>query len=251
MLDILPYNIDIIIRSMKPTAKLSFKITAGLLTPLIRLITRLEIKGRENLPQQGPIIAICNHIHLLDPIIHIISILPRDSIFMAKEELFRPWPVPLFAIIMKIVDALRVPRRGTDAERREVIEKALIVLAEGHVLGVYPEGTRSDTGKLKLAHPGAARMALRSGAPLIPISIYGTEKLRGIGWLTHPRVVVTFGKPFYLPRQDREPSFTKINELTNLIMEQLCHVLPPEYHGQYSKQAVSPQPEEEKSDPLT
>lgn len=224
---------------MKPTAKLSFKIAAGLLAPLVKLITRLEIKDRENLQPEGPIIAICNHINLLDPIIHIISILPRDSIFMAKEELFRFWPVPFFAILMRIVDALRVPRRGTDAERREVIEKALVVLSEGHVLGVYPEGTRSGTGKLKPAHPGAARLALRSGAPLIPISIYGTEKLRGIGWLTHPRVVVTFGKPFYLPQQDREPSFTKINELTNLIMEQLCHILPPEYHGAYSKEDIS------------
>ncbi len=99
---------------MKPTAKLSFKITAAILVPLINAIVRLEIKGRENLPPEGPIIAICNHIHLFDPIIHIMSILPRDSIFLAKEELFRPWPIPLFAILMKVTDALRVPQNAAD-----------------------------------------------------------------------------------------------------------------------------------------
>jgi len=67
--------------------------------------------------------------------------------------------------------------RGTDAERREVIEKALVVLSEGHVLGVYPEGTRSGTGKLKPAHPGAAGWLCAAVLPN-PISIYGTEKLR-------------------------------------------------------------------------
>jgi 1-acyl-sn-glycerol-3-phosphate acyltransferase len=226
---------------MKPTAKLSFKITAAILVPLIKAIVRLEIRGRGNLPPAGAIIAICNHIHLFDPIIHIMSILPRDSIFLAKEELFRPWPIPLFAILMKVTDALRVPRRGTNEERKEVMEKSLMVLVEGHVLGIYPEGTRSGTGKLDLAHPGAVRLALRSGAPLIPISIYGTEKIKGIGWITRPKVVVTFGKPFYLPKLDREPSFTRIQELSNLIMGQLCNVLPPEYHGKYSKQAAQPQ----------
>ena len=229
----LVYNSSI---SMKPTAKLSFKITAGILIPLARMLVRLDIRGRENLPPQGPIIAICNHIHLLDPILHIIAILPRDSIFLAKEELFRPLPNPFFFILMKVVDAIRVPRRGTDEERREVIEKSLKVLEEGLVLGIYPEGTRSETAQLNLANPGAARLALRSGAPLIPISIYGTEKLSGAGWLKRPRVVITFGKPFHLPRPDREPSFTRVQQLTAMLMEQLCAILPPEYHGKYGKQ---------------
>jgi 1-acyl-sn-glycerol-3-phosphate acyltransferase len=221
---------------MRPTAKLSFKITAVILVPLARALVRLEIRDRENLPAQGPVIAICNHIHLLDPILHIISILPRDSIFLAKEELFRPLPNPFFFVLMKIVDAICVPRRGTDDERREVIEKSLRVLEEGLVLGIYPEGTRSETAQLNLANPGATRLALRSGAQLIPISIYGTEKLSGIGWLKRPRVVITFGKIFHLPRPEREPSFTKIQQLTGILMEQLCAILPSQYHGIYSKQ---------------
>jgi 1-acyl-sn-glycerol-3-phosphate acyltransferase len=226
---------------MKPTAKLSFKITRAIVVLLLKAVIRLEIKGRENLPPKGAIIAVCNHIHLFDPVIHIVSILPRDSIFLAKEELFRFWPVPIFAVIMRVVDALPVPRRGTPEERREVLEKSLNILKEDLVLGIYTEGTRSNTGKLNMANPGATRLALRSGVPLIAVSIYGTEKLRGIGWLTRPRVIVTFGKLFYLPKQDREPSFTRVQQLTNLIMEQLCNVLPSEYHGYYSKQTVPQQ----------
>lgn len=225
-----------LVETMKPTAKLSFKITAAIVGALLKLVTRLEVRGKENLPAEGALIAICNHMHLFDSVIHIYTILPRDSIFLAKEELFRPWPNPLFLLVMKVADALPVPRRGSNEERRGVIQKSLDVLAEGHVLGVYPEGTRSKTGELQLANPGAARLALRSGAPLMPISIYGTEKLRGAGWFSRPRVVVTFGKPFYLPQQDREPSFTKIQQLSTMIMEQLRDILPPQYHGKYSKQ---------------
>jgi 1-acyl-sn-glycerol-3-phosphate acyltransferase len=224
---------------MKPTAKLSFKITAAIVIPLVNALIRLEIRGKENLPLSGPVIAICNHVHLLDPLIHIISILPRDSIFLAKEELFRFWPMPLFPLLMKITDALPVPRHGTPEEIREVLERSLKVLEEGHVLGIFPEGTRSTTGKLIPANPGATRLALRSGAQLIALSIYGTEKLKGFGWLSRPRVVVTFGKPFFLPKQDHEPSFTRVMLLTDFIMEQLCAVLPQQYHGYYSKEAVA------------
>ena len=224
---------------MKPTAKLSFKITVAIIAPLLRLIVRLEIRGKENLPAAGPLIAICNHMHLFDAVIHIYSILPRDSIFLAKEELFRLWPNPLFLILMKITDAMPVSRRGTNEERKEVIQQALQVLAEGHVLGIYPEGMRSKTGELQLANPGAVRLALRSGVPLIPISICGTEKLRGMGWFIRPRVVVTFGKLFYLPKLDREPSFTKVQQLSVFIMEHLRDILPPQYHGMYRKQPVT------------
>ncbi len=105
----------------RPTAKISFKIARGLLEALFRVMTRFEVRGRENLPQTGPIIAVCNHVHLIDPISHIISILPRDSIFMAKEELFRYWPIPIFRILMDIAEAFPVRRRGAPEERQQAM----------------------------------------------------------------------------------------------------------------------------------
>ena len=226
---------------MKPTSKISFKIVVVVVGALLKILIRRKVKGKENLPPNGAIIAVCNHVHLVDPLIHIISILPRDSIFMAKEELFRTWPMPLFPLLMNIAEAYPVHRRGTLEEREEALRKAEKVLAEGLVFGIYPEGTRSRTAKLKTAYHGVAKIALGSGAPLIPVGIYGTEKLKGIGWISRPEVTVSFGKPFNLPIVGAAPTNSQFQELTGFIMEQLCTVLPPEYHGRYGKQS-SPDP---------
>ena len=217
----------------RPTAKISFKIASGLLEALFRVMTRFEIRGRENLPQNGPIIAVCNHVHLIDPISHIISILPRDSIFMAKEELFRYWPIPIFRILMDTAEAFPVRRRGTPEERQQAMRYAEKVLAEGLVFGMYPEGTRSKTGQLKEAYHGCAIIALRTGAPLIPVCIWGTEKLKGMGWLSRPKVTISFGQPFTLPAIEGEPTNDQLKPLTDYIMQQLARGLPPEYRGKY------------------
>ena len=218
---------------IRPTSKLSLKVAEASFRALFRVMTRLEITGRENLPQNGPIIAVCNHLHMIDPVLHIIAILPRDSIFMAKEELFRYWPIPLFRILMDIAEAFPVRRRGTPEERQQAMRHAEKVLAKGLVFGMYPEGTRSKTGKLKEAYHGCAIIALRSGAPLIPVCIWGTEKLKGIGWLSRPKITISFGQPFTLAALDGEPTNDQLKPLTDHIMRQLACGLPPEYRGKY------------------
>jgi 1-acyl-sn-glycerol-3-phosphate acyltransferase len=218
---------------VRPTSKVSFKIVQPIVEAALRSIIRFEIRGRENLPQNGPIIAVFNHLNLIDPPLHIISILPRDSIVMAKEELFRYWPIPIFRILMDIAEAFPVRRRGTPEERQEAMQYAERVLAEGLVFGIYPEGTRSRTGHLKEAYDGCAIIALRSGAPLIPVCIWGTDKLKGIGWLSRPKVTISFGQPFNLPPVDGEPTKDQLKSLTEYIMQQLARGLPPEYRGKY------------------
>ena len=218
---------------LRPTSKVSFKIVQPIVEAVLRSIIRLQIRGRENLPPNGPIIAVFNHLNLIDPPLHIISILPRDSIVMAKEELFRYWPIPIFGILMRIAEAFPVRRRGTAEERQEAMRHAEKVLAEGLVFGMYPEGTRSKAGHLKEAYHGCAIIALRSGAPLIPVCIWGTEKLKGIGWLSRPKVTISFGQPFNLPPVDGEPSKDQLKSLTDYIMKQLASGLPPEYRGRY------------------
>jgi 1-acyl-sn-glycerol-3-phosphate acyltransferase len=217
----------------RPTPKISFKIARRLVEWVLRAFIRLEIKDKENLPPEGPIIAAFNHLNLIDPPLHIISILPRDSIVMAKEELFFYWPIPLFRILMDIAEAYPVRRRGTAEERRMAIKYAEDVLAKGLVFGIYPEGTRSKLGYLKEAYTGCALLALRTGVPLIPVSIQGTEKLKGIGWLTRPKVTITFGKPFTLPPMTGRQTEQKLRELTDYIMSKIAGVLPAEYRGRY------------------
>jgi 1-acyl-sn-glycerol-3-phosphate acyltransferase len=200
---------------------------------ILRIFIRLEIKGKENLPANGPIIAVFNHLNLIDPPLHIISIVPRDSIIMAKEELFYYWPIPIFRILMDVAEAYPVRRRGTLEERQVAMKYAEEVLAKGLLFGIYPEGTRSKAGCLKEAYHGCALIALSTGAPLIPVSIRGTERLKGIGWLTRPKVTITFGKPFSLPSVQDEPTEEQLKELTEYIMGKVATILPPEYRGRY------------------
>jgi 1-acyl-sn-glycerol-3-phosphate acyltransferase len=217
----------------RPTSKISFKIVRPLVEGALRSVIRLEIKGKKNLPKSGPIIAVFNHLNLIDPPLHIISILPRDSIIMAKEELFFYWPIPVFRILMDVAEAYPVRRRGTPEERQMAMKYAEEVLAKGLLFGIYPEGTRSKAGCLKEAYHGCALIALKTGAPLIPVSIRGTEKLKGIGWLTRPTVTITFGKPFALPPVRGEPNGRQLKELTEHIMGKVAAILPPEYRGIY------------------
>jgi 1-acyl-sn-glycerol-3-phosphate acyltransferase len=229
-----PIKGGIIKRGLKrPTSKMSFKIVTPLVEGILRIFIRLEIKGKENLPANGPIIAVFNHLNLIDPPLHIISIVPRDSIIMAKEELFYYWPIPIFRILMDVAEAYPVRRRGTLEERQVAMKYAEEVLAKGLLFGIYPEGTRSKAGCLKEAYHGCALIALSTGAPLIPVSIRGTERLKGIGWLTRPKVTITFGKPFSLPSVQDEPTEEQLKELTEYIMGKVATILPPEYRGRY------------------
>lgn len=229
-----PIKGGIIKRELKrPTSKLSFKIARPTVERILRCFIRFEVTGKENLPSNGPIIAVFNHLNLIDPPLHIISILPRDSIIMAKEELFFYWPIPVFRILMDIAEAYPIRRRGTPEERQMAITYAEEVLAKGILFGIYPEGTRSKAGHLKEAYHGCADIAWRTGVPLIPVTIRGTEKLRGSGWLKRPRVTITFGKPFTLPLCKEEPTEAQLKEWTELIMCHIASYLPPEYRGRY------------------
>jgi 1-acyl-sn-glycerol-3-phosphate acyltransferase len=229
-----PIKGGVIKRELKrPTSKISFKIVRPIVEAALRAVINLQIKDKENLPEKGAIMAVFNHLNLIDPPLHIISILPRDSIVMAKEELFFYWPIPIFRILMDVAEAYPVRRRGTAEERRKAIKYAKDVLAKDLLFGIYPEGTRSKLGFLKEAYTGCAMIAVDTGVPLIPVSITGTEKLKGIGWITRPTVTITFGKPFTLPPVQGRPTEEKLRELTEFIMSKLAGVLPPQYRGRY------------------
>ena len=220
-------------RVRRPTSKISFKIAYVFFKLFFKLLIRMEVKGKENLPPKGQLIAVCNHLNLIDPLLHIMAITPRDSIFMAKEELFKWWPIPIFRILMDIGEAFPVARHGTPEQRWIAIEHGLEVLKQDMVLVIYPEGTRSKSGHLQHAYPGAAYIACRTKAPLIPIAIWGTENLTGKGWLRRPRVTISFGKPFALPPLEGKPSRETLKQLTLFMMQKLAVELPPKYRGKY------------------
>ncbi len=149
---------------------------------------RYEINGLEHVPGQGPLIIAANHVSLWDPIV-VGCAVPRQIIYMAKEELFK---VPVLGWIVNRLGAFPVKRGQGDIG---AIRKSLAVLKEGHVLGIFPEGTRSKSGDIQEALAGIALIMEKSKAPILPVKIFGTQ-----GLLTQKKgnIRVVIGKPIYI-----------------------------------------------------
>ncbi len=199
---------------------------------LLFLFTRCRVLGKENIPAQGPLLVVANHINLADPPIVGLSI-GRKAVFLAKEELFRP---RLAGYIMRRFGTFPVRRQSMN---KESLRKAERFLAQGMALVIFPEGRRSKGARLESAYPGAALIAARSGAPVLPIGIYGTEKIRGRAWLLRrPKVTVNIGAPFYPVSGNGKVSRVQLDELTHCIMDHIAGLLPVEYRGNYAQQEV-------------
>lgn len=166
-----------------------YTIVKTLFKILFTIGLRLRIEGEENIPKTGPLVIACNHLSLLDPPV-LGTAATRKVHFMAKEELF----VPILGDIYKVLGAFPVRRGGAD---RAAIKHGIDILEDKQVLAIFPEGTRSRTGKLGKAQPGALMMASKARAAIVPACIIGTDyKRQGRIW---PKVTVRFGKPILFP----------------------------------------------------
>lgn len=146
-----------------------YTMISALLRLIYRLLFRLEASGREHVPEDGGVVLCSNHISLLDP--PAIGILLKRRIrFMAKAELFN---IPLFGAAIKALGAFPVKRGGVG---KETIRTAFQLLQDGEIMGIFPEGTR-NTDQSVAAKKGAAMIALRSGAAVVPVAIIGSYKL--------------------------------------------------------------------------
>ena len=200
---------------------------------LFLLFTRRWVKGKENIPNHGPIIFVSNHIELVDSPLLWIS-LNRRAYFMAKEEMFDS---KIIAYFMTRFGAFPVRKGRPD---RKALTRATQVLTNGQVLIIYPEGMRSHSRKIKLAFHGAALIASRSGVPIIPIGIYGTEKIRGIAWLwRRPEITVNIGQAFTLPKTDDRLTKVELAKLTDVIIRHIVEMLPIKYRGQFWNRSLN------------
>jgi len=167
---------------------LAYQVVAGLSWPVLYGLFRLRARGRENLPASGGYVLACNHVSSLDPWPLGLPLWPRRWLrFMAKSELYW-WPLRL---VLNGAGAFKV-RRGLGD--REAIELALQLARDGHVVAMFPEGTRRAKGLVKRHEPrprsGAARIALEAGVPLIPAAVAGTDRLLRLGPLR-----IAYGPP--------------------------------------------------------
>lgn len=198
--------------------------------PFLRVFLSWKVKGRGNVPLNSPLIIVANHVHLIDPILLMLSF-PRWIIFMAKRELFR---YPFLRIIIRWSQAFSVHRQGTIKDKREAVKQAKDILSKGLVLGMFPEGRRDRNGKLLPGKPGSAVIALQADVPMLPVGIIGTEKLKGISWLwKRPSIVINIGQPFKLPSIEGRITRPQTKLLTDLIMNKIAALLPRENRGVY------------------
>lgn len=172
----------------------------GVTLAVMHSLGGLFVRGTENVPATGPVLLVSNHVSYLDPVA-IGDACPRRVVFMAKHELFQIKPL---GFLLRGVDSFPVRRGEPD---RGAFKTTLAMLEEGRVVCIFPEGGRMTGGELGEAEPGAAVFALRTGCPVVPVYVDGTNKMLDTkGRLRRARVTVTFGKSFTFPkgRADRE-----------------------------------------------
>jgi 1-acyl-sn-glycerol-3-phosphate acyltransferase len=161
----------------------------------MRLLFRVEGRGTEHVPAEGPVLIVANHSSVLDPPL-VGGMCPRQLTFLAKAELFR---IPGFGGLIHRLGARPLRREGADPS---ALRTARRVLAEGKALLVFPEGTRGEEGRLREAKPGAALLAVQSGATVVPVYVSGSGRAwpRGRRLPRPAKVVVTFGAPLRFQR---------------------------------------------------
>jgi len=191
------------------------------------VVGRWEVTGRENLPAEGAVIVVSNHLNNADPPILAAGLARRRVRFMAKIELFK---YPL-GVVPRLYGAFPVRRFESDLGALLSAER---LLKKGGVLGMFPEGTRSRTGFIGTPHPGTALIALRSGATVVPCAIAGTERLRNpLVVFTKPRISIVIGTPIPVEKLKR-PTEEQVSALTEQIFETIKAMVLPQYLPPYT-----------------
>lgn len=198
-----------------------------LLRAVLWFVGRWTVTGREHLPAEGGVIVVSNHLNNADPPIIGAAIARRRVRFMAKIELFRP----PFSWVIRSYGAFPVRRFEADVGALLTAERHL---RRGEIIGMFPEGTRSRTGKTGKPHPGTALIALRSGVPVVCCSLTGTEQLRNpLNLLRRPRITVRISPPLQFGPVKR-PDPAAVQEVTHAIFGRILAELPEEYRGSYT-----------------
>jgi 1-acyl-sn-glycerol-3-phosphate acyltransferase len=190
-------------------------------------VAYMKVRGLHHVPKTGAFLLVSNHISLADPPC-LLGYVPRHIHFFTKAEAFEQWPL---GVILPPGKPIKVHRDRAD---RQAMRLAESFLKQGEVVGIFAEGTRAKAGEAQEARAGVVFLAQRTGVPIVPVAISGTEKLfsKRFPWYRRGKVHMTFGKPFTL---DELGPVTRTNrdEIAQRVMARVAELLPPSYRGVY------------------
>jgi 1-acyl-sn-glycerol-3-phosphate acyltransferase len=216
---------------------LPYGVLRAFLTPFLMVLFRPKVKGLRHVPGSGPVIIASNHLSFSDSIFMPL-VVPRKVTFLAKSEYFTsPGPKGLLKKLTFIaLGQVPVDRSGGRRSEAALIT-GLKVLAEGKCLGIYPEGTRSPDGRLYKGRTGIARLAIESGAPIIPVAMFNTEKIQPTGTVVPKvmRVEMIFGEPMYFEGDSTD--LQHLRDVTDKIMQTIQALSGQEYVDTYATKA--------------
>ncbi len=209
--------------------RLNHRTLRKLLLLIFKWLSQVETCGFENIPPSGGVLIPVNHISVVDgPLVY--AIMPREdcTALAAKKyqrNFFSRW----------LLDSARVIWLNRENPDPRTLRHAIQQLNSGWVLGIAPEGTRSKSGTLIRAKPGAAYLASKSKALMLPMAVMGTESaFKELFRLRRPRLRVVVGEPFELPPVDRKDRDASLQRNADEIMCRIAALMPPEYHGVYA-----------------
>lgn len=205
----------------------------AIVTPVMRIIVRVKVEGKENLPTSGPVILAANHRSFIDSLF-IPLVVKRRVTFVAKAEYFDSKKTAWF---FRGVGQIPIRREGGSASDG-ALAAAADVLNDGGVFGIYPEGTRTRTGRLHRGHTGVARLALQCNAPIVPIGLVGTDEVQPVDRKL-PRfgrtVTVRFGEPIDMQHYHHEDhDHLTLRAITDEVMFELQSLSGYEYDDTYA-----------------
>jgi 1-acyl-sn-glycerol-3-phosphate acyltransferase len=208
--------------------------TGIVLRTVSRIVTRVKVEGLENLPESGPILVICNHCSSADGMLLMAYVVPkmgRPMGWLGKAEALR-WPV--LGWMMRQNGVMGVRRGVGDLE---AFKLAKGVLDKGGILAIFPEGTRSPSGAMAEVKEGATVLAVRSGAPILPIAITGSQRFWPKGkLLPRPgrRMTISVGPTFTLALPKGGDRQESMRLATAEMMRHVAEMLPAEQRGVYA-----------------
>ena len=210
-----------------------YPVARAVLTPIFHTAWRIHLRGEDNLPGDGPAILCPNHTSVIDSFL-LPATLPRRITFVGKAEYLDDWKT---RHLFPALGMIPIDRSGGDASKR-ALDAAAGVLERGELFGIYPEGTRSRDGKLRKGHTGPARLALRTGAPLVPVGIIGTRDIQPPG-ARAPRPFrpceIRIGRPIDVGRYgDRADDRLLLRQLTDELMFEIRELSGQEYVDEYA-----------------